>query len=284
MLPLSLLPFPCHYLINPYRSSHSAIPHDLTKRMMSSNRSQPIVIDSDSEDEAELERVRERAKRLKSVGKGVSSSSSANPSTRTTALFGTPDSSTSQQPAASTSSSSTRIDFKALNAERQARQAQRQMEETKTTTMGSKEALQRISPDKRFWEGTVKRGFNKFSKDGVPLHDFIRPTTNKNAAGLTHAFVSSYVWDLPWLQTILPTAACSTPPPQVTFLMVEGLGNQFVSATNAFVTRRVRPVGLNAARFSASLPFRHLAFMNFKSLAGSPWWLPLLDVNMSHNI
>lgn len=120
---------------------------------------------------------------------------------------------------------------------------------------GSKPALRRILAGDRFWDGTVKvsggvrnlqgnseltlftlslaisqRSWSRYTQDGVPFSDLILPTTRSNAAGLTHAVITSYDIDYQWLSTILPTKNAAQPGrkalpgPELTFLTSEKTG------------------------------------------------------------
>lgn len=96
------------------------------------------------------------------------------------------------------------------------------------SSAGTKPALRRILADDRFFEGTIRRSYNQYTKDGVPFSDFILPTTKSNPAGLTHALIGSYVYDFDWLHTILPDQTAATagrksgPPPTLTFIAPQG--------------------------------------------------------------
>lgn len=91
-----------------------------------------------------------------------------------------------------------------------------------------KSALKRILASDRFYDGVVKRSYNRYTSDGVPFSDFILPTTNKDSAGLKHALVGSYVYDFEWLKSVLPdqtaspAGGTSSAPPTLTFIAPQG--------------------------------------------------------------
>ncbi|PWN27015.1 phospholipase D/nuclease [Jaminaea rosea] len=88
-------------------------------------------------------------------------------------------------------------------------------------------ALRRILSGDPFWDGAVKRSYNRYTSDGVPFSDFLLPTTRSNAAGLQAAIVASFDWDFAWLGSMLPTERDALPGkqgPQITFVMKERPG------------------------------------------------------------
>ncbi len=65
----------------------------------------------------------------------------------------------------------------------------------------------RIRPGERFWHGAVKHSANRLaptSKAGVPLSDFVLPTTPFNANGLRQAILCSFSTDIKWLVPVFP--------------------------------------------------------------------------------
>ncbi|CAO1633746.1 unnamed protein product [Sympodiomycopsis kandeliae] len=104
------------------------------------------------------------------------------------------------------------------------------------SSTGTKPALRRILASDRFYQGTVKRSYNQYTNDGVPLADFILPTTKSNSAGLRHALVASYVYDFDWLASILPDQTSASvgrkaePPPTLTFVAPQGSTSQKLDA------------------------------------------------------
>ncbi|KDN49587.1 phospholipase D/nuclease [Tilletiaria anomala UBC 951] len=66
----------------------------------------------------------------------------------------------------------------------------------------------RIQPQDRFWDGTIRHGFNALAPKhmkGVPFSDLLLPATPTNSNGLHQAVLSSYSCEMSWLYPQFPS-------------------------------------------------------------------------------